>query len=271
MASITGDTLQEQIQKAISAHGVFKFKLSHMVEAETGEIQPPTASADYHCAVGQWLHESLPESVRRTDRYRVVVDLHARFHRAAGEVASLSMARRRTEALEAMEPTSTFKKASDQLIAALDAWAEAVAGGGSAAGSEAGGGMDAGTSAAPAEEPAAPAEEPAAEGGGEVLPAGWWQDSPKAPAAEAQEAVETEGGSEAEEAAPVDEVVEAPAGADDQAAETEEPAMADGPRAEGSSESEGETSISDWFGLPRSGGQGNAGSQDEPAEERGQE
>ena len=127
MASITGDTLQEQIQKAISAHGVYKFKLSRMVEAESGEIQPPTAAADNLCPVGQWLYEGLAPAQRSGEHYRSVVELHARFHRAAGEVAALSFARRRTEALEAMELTSSFKKTSDQLVAALEAWAEFAA------------------------------------------------------------------------------------------------------------------------------------------------
>jgi hypothetical protein len=129
MASITGDTLQEQIQKAISAHGVFKFKLAHMVEAQTNEIQPPTATADNLCTVGQWLYEGLPPEARSGEHYRTVVDLHARFHRAAGEVASLSAARRHTEALEAMELTSYFRRISDQLVAAMEAWADAAGGG----------------------------------------------------------------------------------------------------------------------------------------------
>jgi hypothetical protein len=139
MASITGGSLEEQIQKAISAHGVYKFKLAHMVEAETGDIKPPTAAADNLCPVGQWLYEGLPPSERTGERYRTVVDLHARFHRSAGEVAALSLSRRRTEALEAMELTSSFKRISDQLVAAMEAWAAEMAEPGSSAGELIGG------------------------------------------------------------------------------------------------------------------------------------
>ena len=52
------------------------------------------------------------------------MDLHATFHHAAGEVMALSLARKRGEALAAMETPSTFKQASDKLVAALTAWSD---------------------------------------------------------------------------------------------------------------------------------------------------
>jgi hypothetical protein len=251
MASITGDTLQEQIQKAISAHGIYKFKLAHMVEAESGEIQPPTASADYHCPVGLWLYETLPDPVRASEHCRTVVELHARFHHAAGEVAALSIARRRTEALEAMEPTSTFKKASDQLVQAMEAWAEAVAV------------PEAEAVAAPeAEEPAMqqPTEPaatpeagapPAAEAGdqGEGLQPGWWLDSPTALEAKARESEEHE-----EQALP------------EQPAEAEE-----SPQPARRVDVDGMTDMKDWFGLPKAAAGKEASGEEEPSPAEGAE
>jgi hypothetical protein len=219
MAGITGATLKDQIERAISAHGVFRFKLSHMVEAGTAEMTPQTVAADDQCPVGQWLHYALDDPVRGTAHYARVRELHATFHRAAGEVANLAAARRRTEALEAMELTSTFKRASDQLIAALEAWGDAL------------------PSAAPpsrAVEPGQPGGGPqgveqtrAASGevagaeGGEELPYGWWLDSPAKLEEEAHEITENEVGEQQAEA---------------------------GETAEG----EEVTNINDWFGLPRS-------------------
>jgi hypothetical protein len=211
MASITGDTLQEQIQKAISAHGVYKFRLVHMVEAQTNEIPPATAASDSYCAIGQWLSESLAPQARASRHYRNVVDLHTRFHRAAGEIASLSAARRRTEALEAMEPTSSFKRLSDQLVEALEAWAAAEETGETpAAEVPAGGGQEAAEAAEAVETPATEPE--------------WWSPT-SGPTAEADEAAE--------------------------GATQDETAEGGGRPATSRSDVEGTDGIDAWFGLPR--------------------
>jgi hypothetical protein len=229
MASITGATLKDQIERAISAHGVFKFKLSHMVEAATSEMTPITVAADDQCPVGEWLRYALDDSVRGTAHYAKVRELHATFHQAAGEVASLAAARRRTEALEAMELTSTFKRASDQLIAALEAWADELAPEApqpsrAVAPSQTGEGV-----AAEGEERAqAAGGEVAAAEGEEELPYGWWFDSPAKLEEEAHEISDHE-----ERRRP-----EATEGAQPEAAET--------PQADEV------TSIQDWFGLPKS-------------------
>jgi hypothetical protein len=250
MASITGDTLQEQIQKAISAHGIFKFRLAHMVEAESGEILPPTASADYHCPVGLWLNETLSDQVRASERCRTVVELHARFHHAAGEVAALSVARRRTEALEAMEPTSTFKKASDQLVRAMEEWAEAVA----VPEAEAPAAQEAEAPAAQEAEASAAqeAEAPAAAAvgdQGEGLPPGWWNDSPPTLEAEARESEEHE-----EQAPP-----EQPAEAEESPPPARRDDVSDG------------ASMRDWFGLPKSAGEEESGEEESGEEASGEE
>ena len=124
MAAITGATLQEQIQKAITAHGVFKVRLGQMVEAGGTEMTPAVAAADDQCPLGQWLHGGVDPSAKSSPHYEMVKDIHLAFHRAAGEVVALSIARKRTEALEAMEMGSTFKQTSAKLVIALTTWAE---------------------------------------------------------------------------------------------------------------------------------------------------
>ena len=119
-------TLQEQIQRAITAHGVFKVRLSLIVEAGTADVTAAGAGADNLCPVGQWLYDGLDPSVKAGPYYENVRALHATFHRAAGEVMALSLARKQGEALAAMETPSTFKQASDKLVAALTAWAESL-------------------------------------------------------------------------------------------------------------------------------------------------
>jgi methyl-accepting chemotaxis protein len=127
MGAITGSTLQEQIQKAITAHGIFKVRLGQMVEAGGTEMAPAVAAADDQCPLGQWLYGGVDPSEKSGPQYQMVRDIHAAFHRAAGEVVALSSARKRTEALEAMEFGSTFKQASAKLVIALTTWADSSA------------------------------------------------------------------------------------------------------------------------------------------------
>jgi methyl-accepting chemotaxis protein len=124
MGAITGATLQEQIQKAITAHGVFKVRLGQMVEAGGTEMTAAVAASDNQCPLGQWLYGGVDPSEKSSPHYQMVKDLHATFHKAAGEVVALSIARKRTEALEAMEMGSTFKQTSAKLVIALTTWAD---------------------------------------------------------------------------------------------------------------------------------------------------
>jgi hypothetical protein len=119
-------TLQEQIQRAITAHGVFKVRLSLIVEAGTSEMTAQVAGADNLCPVGKWLYYGLGVAAMDDPHYEPVRDLHTTFHNAAGEVMTLSLARKRGEALAAMETPSTFKQASDKLVAALMEWSDSL-------------------------------------------------------------------------------------------------------------------------------------------------
>jgi hypothetical protein len=124
MGAITGATPQEQIQKAITAHGVFKVRLGQLVETGGTEMSAATAGADDQCPLGQWLHNGLDPAMKARPQYQTVKDLHATFHHAAGDVVALSAARKRTEALGAMEMGSTFKQASAKLVIALTNWSD---------------------------------------------------------------------------------------------------------------------------------------------------
>jgi hypothetical protein len=119
-------TLQEQIQRAITAHNVYKVRLSLIVETGTNEITAKDAAADDLCPVGKWLYYGLEVAAMSDPHYESVRDLHTTFHNAAGEVMGLSLARKRGEALAAMETPSTFKQASDKLMAALTEWSDSL-------------------------------------------------------------------------------------------------------------------------------------------------
>ena len=124
MGAIKGATIQEQIQKAITAHGVEKIRLSQMVEAGGTEMTAAVAGADNECPLGQWLYNGIDPAAKANPNFQRAKDLHATFHHAAGEIVSLSAARKHTEALEAMEQGSTFKQASARLVTALSDWSD---------------------------------------------------------------------------------------------------------------------------------------------------
>jgi len=128
MGAITGATLQEQIQKAITAHGIFKVRVGQMVEAGRNDMTAAAAASDNHCPLGQWLYMTIDPAAKANPHYVTVRELHATFHKAAGEVVALSLARKRTEALEAMEMSSTFKQTSAKLVIALTAWSDSLQG-----------------------------------------------------------------------------------------------------------------------------------------------
>jgi hypothetical protein len=126
MGAITGATVQEQIQKAITAHGVFKVRIGQLVESGGNEMTPSVAGSDNQCPLGQWLYNGIDSAAKASPHYVTVRDLHATFHKAAGEVVALSASRKRTEALEAMEMGSTFKQASAKLVIALTNWSDSL-------------------------------------------------------------------------------------------------------------------------------------------------
>lgn len=119
-------TPQEQIQKAITAHGIWKVRLSQSVEAGSADMTVNVVRADNQCPLGQWLYGPIDSALKASERYATVKELHARFHQAAGDVLALSLARKRTDALAAMEFGSTFKQSSAKLVIALTALGESV-------------------------------------------------------------------------------------------------------------------------------------------------
>lgn len=125
---VIAGTIAEQIQKAISAHGVWKVKLAQAVDAGTVDMTPDQASADNLCPLGLWLYGPLDAGLRTSPRFEAVRDFHAKFHHAAGEIVAMSHARKRTDALAAMEFGSTFKQMSAKLVIELTAWGDEVGG-----------------------------------------------------------------------------------------------------------------------------------------------
>jgi HAMP domain-containing protein len=131
-AMITGKTdssMHEQIQLALSAHGAWKQRLIDAIEKRSSAIAVGAARVDDQCAFGKWLHgETLDSAVKRSERYRHCLELHRRFHVAAGDVLSLALTGDKAAASRAMAPDSEYARVSGSLSSALMEWdAEQVA------------------------------------------------------------------------------------------------------------------------------------------------
>jgi len=113
------------LNKAIAAHGSWKVKLKAAIQAEGTTLDPAQVSRDNACEFGQWLHAVRPAAAHAAD-YARVKELHAEFHRRAGEVASLARLRKRVEAEKSMGLGGAFFEASVNLVSAMQAWKKKV-------------------------------------------------------------------------------------------------------------------------------------------------
>lgn len=93
------------------------------IQTRSSAIAVGTARVDDQCAFGKWLYgETLHRELKQSAHYQKCVELHRRFHLAAGDVLSLALAGRKEEAARAMEPGSEFAQISGALASALTAW-----------------------------------------------------------------------------------------------------------------------------------------------------
>jgi Chemoreceptor zinc-binding domain len=112
---------KEAIEAALTAHAQWKKRLQDAVEAGQSTFRVEDVHKDNVCQFGQWLH-GLPETDKQTAAFMKVRELHAAFHRIAGEILHLALSRKKTEALKALEFGGPYGKATGELVLALQAW-----------------------------------------------------------------------------------------------------------------------------------------------------
>ncbi len=111
----------QEIDKAVGAHGMWKARLKAGVA--TGKMDTPAATirVDNECAFGKWLlGQTLTASDKGTADYKTVKDLHAQFHKVAGQVAELATSGKK-EAAETLL-AGEFAATSMKLTSAMIAW-----------------------------------------------------------------------------------------------------------------------------------------------------
>jgi len=104
--------------QAISAHVQWKSKLAAYIAKPDKSLDAIKVSSDRNCDLGKWLHgdgmkhSSLPG-------FAALVEDHARFHRAAGEVIKKADSGKDESEEIALGGNSEFSKASSAVVTKL--------------------------------------------------------------------------------------------------------------------------------------------------------
>jgi methyl-accepting chemotaxis protein len=117
----------EHITSAIGAHASWKLRLKEAIHTGKSTVTLEAARASDACAFGTWFHR-LPASSRGCDIARRIESLHADFHEAVGQVLSLALAGKKTEAERNMSSDSRFAVISQELTQAMLSWKDQITG-----------------------------------------------------------------------------------------------------------------------------------------------
>ncbi|MBP6337622.1 MAG: CZB domain-containing protein [Vitreoscilla sp.] len=104
--------------KAVDAHRAWKVTLRRAMAAKD-QLDAVTLKRDNACALGQWLHGDASSRCKHQPSFVQLVDQHAEFHRAAGEVADSINARDYDRAESLLGSGSRFGDASNQTVSAI--------------------------------------------------------------------------------------------------------------------------------------------------------
>jgi len=117
---------EDEIGKAISAHGKWKQKLRSAIDTGSSDVSPEKVKQDCNCAFGKWLYEHMPAEAKASPYYKEVREMHARFHTEAGTIMGLAISGKKNDANERMKMGGEFSKISGQLTRKLQEWRAAA-------------------------------------------------------------------------------------------------------------------------------------------------
>jgi len=115
-------SVKDEINKAISAHGMWKHKLRTAIDTGECESTPLKVKRDNNCAFGKWLHERIDNDSKGSAFYSEVVDLHKHFHQEAGAILELALDGDPEQARGLMAIGQPFAKYSAALTRKLKEW-----------------------------------------------------------------------------------------------------------------------------------------------------
>ena len=109
-----------KIDAAIDAHVKWFARLRMAIDGQASEFKPEQVKVDNACEFGKWLYGGFPPGLKSGPVYATIKGLHASFHAEASRILTLGLAGKKAEALQAMDPSGSFKKSSMTLIAQLN-------------------------------------------------------------------------------------------------------------------------------------------------------
>jgi hypothetical protein len=112
---------QDDIEKALTAHGAWKHRLNTAIASGSSEFQVIQIKEDNRCDFGKWFY-SLPIEIRGTDYGKKVQKLHAEFHVEAARILDLALKGKKKEALQSLETGTQYVRISGQLYLELNQW-----------------------------------------------------------------------------------------------------------------------------------------------------
>jgi methyl-accepting chemotaxis protein len=113
--------LDDEITKAIGAHGVWKMRLRSAIDSGKADADPVEVGKDNVCAFGQWLSgPTIAPGVRASSDFATVRKLHADFHKCAAKVLGHVKQGQKAQADSIM--AGEYTKISGDLTAAMMKW-----------------------------------------------------------------------------------------------------------------------------------------------------
>lgn len=109
--------IKHDIEDAIYVHGAWKAKFRDFLNGKAG-LDMSTVGLTEACELGQWLGDGARRMLSSEDHARAC-ELHAHFHRVAGDIVSNIKQKEFGAARQALAPAGPFEKASHELGAFL--------------------------------------------------------------------------------------------------------------------------------------------------------
>jgi len=117
---------QEQLDKAIGAHGLWKARLRTAIDTGKSDFNPHTVKTDNNCDFGKWLYNDISPELKTSPTYKVVLQYHAEFHKEAGRILQLALEGNKEDAEKGIKAASTFATISSSLTATMMEWKKSL-------------------------------------------------------------------------------------------------------------------------------------------------
>lgn len=115
-------SVEDQITKAIGAHGQWKFRLIDAIGKGSSEFDPENVKFDNRCEFGHWLHKGMSAEDRNNRHYTTIVEMHAAFHKIAANILREATTGNTSEAKRLIDRGSEYSDLSTEMTLALMAW-----------------------------------------------------------------------------------------------------------------------------------------------------